>query len=53
VHLSFADARWTMLTHGIHIYAPDEQIDIFIDPRNLMIFDAAGNSVTRGQKRAA
>ncbi len=32
VHLSFADARWTMLAHGIHIYTPDEEIDIFIDP---------------------
>ncbi len=46
VHLSFADARWTMLAHGIHIYTPDEEIGIFIDPRNLMIFDASGNSVT-------
>ncbi|MBA8899600.1 ABC transporter ATP-binding protein [Phyllobacterium sp. P30BS-XVII] len=53
VHLSFADARWTMLTHGIHIYTPDEVIDIFIDPRNLMIFDANGQSVTRRQKLAA
>ena len=53
VHLSFADARWTMLTHGIHIYAPDEEIDIFIDPRNLVIFDASGNSVSRRQKQAA
>ncbi len=53
VHLSFADARWTMLTHGIHIYTPDEVIDIFIDPRNLMIFDASGQSVTRRQKLAA
>jgi glycerol transport system ATP-binding protein len=53
VHLSFADARWTMLTHGIHVYTPDEVIDIFIDPRNLMIFDASGNSVTRLQKLAA
>lgn len=53
VHLSFADARWTMLTHGIHIYTPDEVIDIFIDPRNLMIFDASGQSVIRRQKLAA
>ncbi|QND51406.1 ABC transporter ATP-binding protein [Phyllobacterium sp. 628] len=52
VHLSFADARWTMLTHGIHVYTPDEVIDIFIDPRNLMIFDASGQSVGR-QKLAA
>ena len=42
-----------MLTHGIHIYAPDEEIDIFIDPRNLVIFDASGNSVSRRQKLAA
>ena len=53
VHLSFADARWTMLAHGIHVYAPDEVIEIFIDPRNLMIFDASGNSIARRQKVAA
>lgn len=53
VHLSFADARWTMLAHGIHIHTPDEEIDIFIDPRNLMIFDGNGSSVRRAQKLAA
>ncbi|MCO4317152.1 ABC transporter ATP-binding protein [Phyllobacterium sp. 21LDTY02-6] len=53
VHLAFADARWTMLTHGIHIYAADEEIDIFIDPRNLMLFADDGRSVASTAKKAA
>ncbi|MBL8584272.1 MAG: ABC transporter ATP-binding protein [Rhizobiaceae bacterium] len=52
VHLSFADARWTMLAHGIHGFEPDETIEVFLDPRHLMVFDQAGLSV-RPRARAA
>ncbi len=44
VHLNFADVRWVMLAHGIHSFAPDEEIEVFIDPRHLMVFDAEGRS---------
>ena len=40
VHLDFADARWVMLAHGIHVFEPDEIVEVFIDPRHLMVFDA-------------
>ena len=42
VHLDFADARWVMLAHGVHDFEPDETIEVFIDPRHLMVFDADG-----------
>ena len=41
VHLDFADARWVMLAHGIHDFEPDETVEVFIDPRHIMVFDAA------------
>ena len=45
VHLNFAGTRWVMLAHGIHAFSPDEQVEVFIDPRHIMVFDAAGKAV--------
>ena len=42
VHLDFADARWVMLAPGVHDFEPDETVEVFIDPRHLMVFDATG-----------
>ena len=46
VHLDFADVRWVMLTHGIHDFEPDDEIEVFIDPRHIMVFDEDGRAVT-------
>jgi glycerol transport system ATP-binding protein len=53
VHLTFADARWVMLAHGIRIYEPDETIEVFIDPRHVMVFDQDGRSMAAPQRLAA
>jgi glycerol transport system ATP-binding protein len=53
VHLSFADARWVMLTHGVRVFEPDEMIDVFIDPRHLMVFDESGHAVAGSERLAA
>ena len=53
VHLVFADARWVMLTPGIHDFEADRTIDVFIDPRDLMVFDQTGRSVAATLKQAA
>ncbi|HEV2504337.1 MAG TPA: ABC transporter ATP-binding protein [Mesorhizobium sp.] len=45
VHLDFADARWVMLSHGILDLTTDDEVEVFIDPRHIMVFDAAGRSV--------
>jgi glycerol transport system ATP-binding protein len=47
VHLAFADARWVMLAHGILSFEPDEMVEVFIDPRHIMVFDDRG----RGRRR--
>jgi glycerol transport system ATP-binding protein len=53
VHLVFADARWVMLAPGIHDFEADLMVDVFIDPRHLMVFDETGRSVAAESKRAA
>ena len=53
VHLDFADARWVMLAHGIRVFEPDETIEVYIDPRHIMVFDAGGRSVAAPQRMAA
>ena len=45
VHLTYTDARWVMLAQGIHHFEPGEAIDVYLDPRHLMVFDAAGRAM--------
>jgi glycerol transport system ATP-binding protein len=52
VHLAFADANWVMLAPGIHAFEPDERIELFIDPRRLMVFDEKGRAM-RGRAAEA
>jgi glycerol transport system ATP-binding protein len=42
-----------MLAHGIRVFEPDETVEVFIDPRHIMVFDASGRSVAAPQKMAA
>ena len=53
VHLDFADVRWVMLEHGILIFEPDEVIEVFIDPRHIMVFDWNGRAAAPTQPLAA
>ncbi len=53
VHLDFADARWVMLAPGIHHFEADETVDVFIDPRHLMVFDSDGRAAGVSPKLAA
>jgi glycerol transport system ATP-binding protein len=46
VHLSFADARWVVLAPGIHDYEADTQIEVYLDPTNLMVFDRDGRAAS-------
>lgn len=53
VHLQFADARWVMLAHGIMDFEPGQQIEVFVDPRHIMVFDGRGDAVRSDARRAA
>jgi len=46
IHLDFADVRWVMLTHGIRDFETDEVVEVFIDPRHIIVFDEHGRAVT-------
>ena len=52
VHLRYADARWVMLTSGVHDFDVDSQIEVFLDPQLLLVFDEQGRSVTTSQPDA-
>lgn len=45
IHVDFAGARWVMLAHGIHDIEPDREIEVYIDARHLMAFDAEGRAL--------
>jgi glycerol transport system ATP-binding protein len=53
VHLNFADARWVMLAPGVRVFEPDETVEVFIDPRHLMVFDESGRAVAGSERLAA
>ena len=53
IHLAFADVRWVMLAPGIHNLEADREIEVFIDPERLMVFDPQGQSVRAKLRKAA
>ena len=53
VHLDFADVRWVMLEHSVLSFEPDQEVEVFIDPRHIMVFDAQGRSAATREKLAA
>ena len=52
VHLSFAGESWVMLSPGVKVFEPDEILEVFVDPRHLLVFDGNGRAV-RSPARAA
>ncbi len=53
VHLRFAGADWIMLTPGVQNFAVGEEIEVFLDPRLLMVFDGASRAVGQATAMAA
>lgn len=52
VHVSFADARWVMLAHGILDFEPNQPVELFIDPRHILVFDGHGQAIAPQRKAA-
>jgi glycerol transport system ATP-binding protein len=50
--MDFADARWVMLAHGILDFETDDEVEVFIDPRHIMVFDQNGRAVTASKLAA-
>ena len=53
VHLRFADANWIMLTPGVQTFAVDQEIEVFLDPRRLLVFDEDGRAAGQPPALAA
>ncbi len=49
LHLDCGGARWVMLAAGIHDLDPDTEVDVYLDTRHLMAFDADGRAIAAGQ----
>ncbi|MAM75076.1 MAG: ABC transporter ATP-binding protein [Tistrella sp.] len=45
VHVDFAGERWVMIAPGIHDHDIGETLDVYLEPRHLMFFDATGHAV--------
>ncbi len=45
IHVGFADVRWVLLAPGVHDIEADRTIEMFIDPRQLLVFDESGRAV--------
>jgi glycerol transport system ATP-binding protein len=49
----FADVRWVMLVPGVHDLEADTMIEVFIDPRHLMVFNTSGRAASAPLSEAA
>lgn len=45
IHVGFADVRWVILAPGVHDFEADQAIEVFVDPRRLLVFDENGRVV--------
>jgi glycerol transport system ATP-binding protein len=45
VHLAAGEARWSLLTHGVHDFAPGTDLTVWLDPRHILLFDQTGRTV--------
>ncbi|MCJ8520004.1 glycerol transport system ATP-binding protein [Pseudorhizobium tarimense] len=45
VHVDYRGNRWVMLQHGVHDVEADSSMDVFLDSRHLMAFNADGHSL--------
>ena len=53
IHVGFADVRWVILTPGVHDVEADKTIDMFIDPKQVLVFDKTGRAVSAPLGKAA
>ena len=52
VHLKNADQIWVMLTHGVQTFTPGTQVAVYLEPSDVMQFDADGRAMTTVRKAA-
>ena len=42
IHAGFAEAKWVVSAHGVHNLEPESEIEIWVDPARMFVFDPSG-----------
>jgi len=42
VHVAYGAERWVSIVNGVHDFAPDQEIELWIDEAGIFLFDASG-----------
>ncbi len=45
VHLDYGPERWVMLTHGVHRFEPGSRLTVYLEPEDVLRFDAVGRAI--------
>ena len=53
IHAKFADSNWVVSTQGIHNLALGSEIDIWVDPADMFVFDRTGRLAAAPELAAA
>ena len=53
LHLNHGAEKWVGLVHGVHDLAPGGQVNVWLDPAHVYLFDAAGRLVAPAAYAAA
>ncbi|PCI58803.1 MAG: ABC transporter ATP-binding protein [Kordiimonadales bacterium] len=53
IHVEALGQRWTALTHGVHHHKAGAAIELFLDPRDFLLFPAAGTAPLTNQAKVA
>jgi glycerol transport system ATP-binding protein len=48
VHIAAGQARWSMLTHGVHDLEPGTELTVWLEPRHILLFDPSGRTIPAG-----
>ena len=52
VHLDYAPQRWVMLTHGVHRFEPGSRVTVYLEPEDVMRFNANGLAMASASEAA-
>jgi len=53
LHIQISDQHWVVQQAGVHQYLAGDNIEVFFNPDNLLVFDAEGNRLPAASKANA
>ena len=52
VHMRVGEGRWVMLTHGVHAFETGVALTVYVEPDDVLSFDASGRAIANQRKAA-